>query len=54
MDNLDNIKAAMVVEKWEAETGRVYACSVCNKNSTRRQIISNHVETHIGEARGGR
>jgi len=47
MDNLDNIKAAMVVEKWEAETGRVYACSVCNKNSTRRQIISNHVETHI-------
>jgi len=47
MDNLDTLKSAMVVEKWDPLTGRGFECSVCKKSSNRRQIISNHVETHI-------
>ena len=46
MDNLDGLKSAMIVENWEGPV-RMFACSFCKKTSNRRQIISNHVETHI-------
>ena len=46
MDNLDGLKSAMIVENWEGSV-RMFVCSVCKKSTKRRQIISNHVETHI-------
>ena len=46
VNNHDEVKLKMIQDRWEGSV-RIYTCNICNKTSHRRQILSNHVETHI-------